>query len=286
MAKLGYGSCSVGFLSGESAFGWWVAVVLVSALGVGAVGLSVLLGGDSPDVTVVDPWGRGPAPPLHLPGAAPGARRSAGAGSRCRTCKSARSALAREPRTRRRVGRLAPAALPDRSGHPPARSLRPVGRPHRRRLGHPHVDVQRHRREPPDRGSCSTPLANLPLTIFYEPLDDDDHAALPDLRRADGPRGRGRGGRYGTGELCPALTPSRLQYLDPRSLGRRPASARSDRPAKRPLTSAGSTWRRFPPVAQLRSSSAEGPSRLPSVTTWSSSDGAAGQWGHPMTPPI
>ena len=35
--------------------GWWVAVVLVSALGVGAVGLSVLLGGDSPDVTVAIP---------------------------------------------------------------------------------------------------------------------------------------------------------------------------------------------------------------------------------------
>jgi membrane protease YdiL (CAAX protease family) len=35
--------------------GWWVAVVLVSALGVGAVGLSVLLGGDSPDVTVTIP---------------------------------------------------------------------------------------------------------------------------------------------------------------------------------------------------------------------------------------
>ncbi len=35
--------------------GWWVAVVLLSALGVGAVGLSVLLGGDSPDVTVAIP---------------------------------------------------------------------------------------------------------------------------------------------------------------------------------------------------------------------------------------
>ena len=35
--------------------GWWLAVVLLSALGVGAVGLSVLLGGDSPDVTVAIP---------------------------------------------------------------------------------------------------------------------------------------------------------------------------------------------------------------------------------------
>jgi len=35
--------------------GWWVAVVLLSALGVGAVGLSVLVGGNSPDVTVTIP---------------------------------------------------------------------------------------------------------------------------------------------------------------------------------------------------------------------------------------
>lgn len=35
--------------------GWWVAVVLLSTLAIGAVGLSVLLGGDSPDVTVTIP---------------------------------------------------------------------------------------------------------------------------------------------------------------------------------------------------------------------------------------
>ncbi len=35
--------------------GWWVAVVLLAALSVGAVGASVLLGGDSPDVTATIP---------------------------------------------------------------------------------------------------------------------------------------------------------------------------------------------------------------------------------------
>jgi membrane protease YdiL (CAAX protease family) len=35
--------------------GWWVAIVLVSTLGIGAVGLSVLFGGQSPDVTVTVP---------------------------------------------------------------------------------------------------------------------------------------------------------------------------------------------------------------------------------------
>ncbi len=35
--------------------GWWVAVALVSTLALGAVGLSVLLGGPSPDVTVAIP---------------------------------------------------------------------------------------------------------------------------------------------------------------------------------------------------------------------------------------
>lgn len=35
--------------------GWWVAVVLLSALSVGAVGLSVLFGGESPDVTATIP---------------------------------------------------------------------------------------------------------------------------------------------------------------------------------------------------------------------------------------
>jgi membrane protease YdiL (CAAX protease family) len=36
-------------------FGWWVAVVLLSTLGLGAVGLSVLLGGDAPDLDVTIP---------------------------------------------------------------------------------------------------------------------------------------------------------------------------------------------------------------------------------------
>jgi membrane protease YdiL (CAAX protease family) len=36
---------------------WWVAILLVSILGAGAVGMSVLLGGDSPDVTVTIPGG-------------------------------------------------------------------------------------------------------------------------------------------------------------------------------------------------------------------------------------
>jgi CAAX protease family protein len=35
--------------------GWWVAVVLLSTLALGAVGLSVLFGGDSPDVTATIP---------------------------------------------------------------------------------------------------------------------------------------------------------------------------------------------------------------------------------------
>ena len=35
--------------------GWWVAIVLVSALALGGVGLNVLLGGQSPDVTVTIP---------------------------------------------------------------------------------------------------------------------------------------------------------------------------------------------------------------------------------------
>jgi membrane protease YdiL (CAAX protease family) len=35
--------------------GWWVAIALVSALGLGGVGLNVLLGGQSPDVTVTIP---------------------------------------------------------------------------------------------------------------------------------------------------------------------------------------------------------------------------------------
>ncbi len=35
--------------------GWWVAVALVSTLALGAVGVSVLLGGQSPDVTVTIP---------------------------------------------------------------------------------------------------------------------------------------------------------------------------------------------------------------------------------------
>lgn len=35
--------------------GWWVAVVLLSTLALGAVGLSVLFGGDSPDLTVTIP---------------------------------------------------------------------------------------------------------------------------------------------------------------------------------------------------------------------------------------
>jgi membrane protease YdiL (CAAX protease family) len=35
--------------------GWWVAVVLLSALALGAVGLSVLLGGDAPDLDVTIP---------------------------------------------------------------------------------------------------------------------------------------------------------------------------------------------------------------------------------------
>ena len=35
--------------------GWWVAVALVSTVALGAVGLSVLLGGQSPDVTVTIP---------------------------------------------------------------------------------------------------------------------------------------------------------------------------------------------------------------------------------------
>jgi len=36
-------------------FGWWVAVVLVSTLPLGAVGLSILFGGDTPDVTATIP---------------------------------------------------------------------------------------------------------------------------------------------------------------------------------------------------------------------------------------
>jgi membrane protease YdiL (CAAX protease family) len=36
-------------------FGWWVAVVLLSTLGLGAVGLSVLVGGDAPDLDVTIP---------------------------------------------------------------------------------------------------------------------------------------------------------------------------------------------------------------------------------------
>ncbi|MET0938516.1 MAG: type II CAAX endopeptidase family protein [Gaiellaceae bacterium] len=35
--------------------GWWIAVLLVSALGFGAIGLSVLVGGESPNVTVTIP---------------------------------------------------------------------------------------------------------------------------------------------------------------------------------------------------------------------------------------
>ncbi|MGH8938790.1 MAG: CPBP family glutamic-type intramembrane protease [Actinomycetes bacterium] len=35
--------------------GWWTAVALLSTLALGAVGLSVLLGGDSPDVAVTIP---------------------------------------------------------------------------------------------------------------------------------------------------------------------------------------------------------------------------------------
>jgi membrane protease YdiL (CAAX protease family) len=35
--------------------GWWVAVVLLSTLGLGAVGLSVLVGGDAPDLDVTIP---------------------------------------------------------------------------------------------------------------------------------------------------------------------------------------------------------------------------------------
>jgi membrane protease YdiL (CAAX protease family) len=35
--------------------GWWVAIVLLSTLALGAVGLSILLGGDSPDVAVAIP---------------------------------------------------------------------------------------------------------------------------------------------------------------------------------------------------------------------------------------
>ncbi|HEX2341957.1 MAG TPA: hypothetical protein VHI98_15890 [Vicinamibacterales bacterium] len=35
--------------------GWWVAVALLSTLALGAVGLSVLFGGDTPDVGVTIP---------------------------------------------------------------------------------------------------------------------------------------------------------------------------------------------------------------------------------------
>jgi membrane protease YdiL (CAAX protease family) len=36
-------------------FGWWVAVVLLSTLPLGAVGLSIVFGGDAPDVTTTIP---------------------------------------------------------------------------------------------------------------------------------------------------------------------------------------------------------------------------------------
>ena len=183
--------------------GWWVAVALVSTLALGAVGLSVLLGGPSPDVTVAIPGAVALFVFFLFPGSA-GGEEIGWRGFALPQLQAARSALRREPRPRCGVGGLAPAPVPVGHRHSPAQPFRALGRPHSRCLGHLHLDLQRHRRKPADGCPVS---CGIQLAIGGLPRASGErrpgHSALPDLCRADGARGCSRGGCGGSGDSVP-----------------------------------------------------------------------------------
>ena len=183
--------------------GWWVAIVLVSTLALGAVALSVLLGGQSPDVTVTIPGAVALFVFFLFPGSA-GGEEIGWRGFALPHLQAARSAL----------GASLVLGVVWGVWHLPlylvGTDIRPLS------LFAPWIVLtvavsviytwiyNGTRREPADGGAVSCGVQPALDGLLRAPGERrPGHSALPDLCRADGPRGCGRGDCRGPGDPVP-----------------------------------------------------------------------------------